>query len=141
MQEEWDPRVVGAAIVAAISLLIGILNIYLNFLRYTSESSLSRNTEDVIKTILTNSKQRFVSLRLISHYLGGFKENELRQQLVRAGAVRFADPNEVEVWILLNRLSRAEKRDLQLVKVPPNDDPPPYQLFSSEEEAPNDRPN
>ena len=46
---------------------------------------------------------------MIRHHIGGFEANELRQLLVRAGAVRFMAADGTELWALRAHVSDAFK--------------------------------
>lgn len=45
------------------------------------------------------------SFQMIRHHIGGFQSNELRQLLVRAGAVRFMAADGTEMWALRERVA------------------------------------
>ena len=80
---------------------------------------------------------KFVPFSLVRHHLGGFSDDELRQALVRAKAVRFADNNMVEHWCLLGRLSKDEAKDLANVKVPVSTAKPTSKLLPATAEQKN----
>jgi len=62
--------------------------------------------ETVIRKLLMNEKWALRSFDVIKHHIGGFEDDELRQLLVRAGAVRFA-PKGMEMWGLYERTQHA----------------------------------
>ena len=59
--------------------------------------------ESVARRLLLHPKWRLRSLRVIGHHLGGFGDDELRQILVRSGAIRFVSKSGDEMWGLLER--------------------------------------
>ena len=59
--------------------------------------------ETVARRLLQHRAWRLRSLRVIRHHLGGFGDDELRQILVRAGAIRFSSKSGDELWGLLER--------------------------------------
>jgi hypothetical protein len=59
--------------------------------------------EQVAKQLLESEKWVKRSFEAIKRRLGGFEDDELRQILVRAGAVRFQGDEDQEVWGLISR--------------------------------------
>ena len=60
--------------------------------------------ERVTNQLLQNPRWKMRSFKEIKKRLGGFDDNELRQILVRAGAVRFEEKSEQEeLWGLIER--------------------------------------
>jgi hypothetical protein len=59
--------------------------------------------EEAIRALLENDRWPKRSFAQIQSRIGGFPENELRQLLVRAGAVRFSGSGDDELWGLRSR--------------------------------------
>lgn len=60
--------------------------------------------EQVARQLLEHEKWNRRSFEAIKYRLGGFKDDELRQILVRAGAIRFEDQDsQKEYWGLIHR--------------------------------------
>lgn len=70
--------------------------------RLMHELRLQFRTEALLRKLLQHRKWELRSFDAIKHHVGGFEENELRQSLVRAGAVRFYRDG-IEMWGLLER--------------------------------------
>jgi hypothetical protein len=125
-----DARVLSALIAAVVSAAISLPGAILLILRYRNETSLSRRTEIALRTLLKQPKVPFVAFKVIRHFIGGYTDDELRQLLVRAGALRFADNNMVEYWALLSSLSCNDRQALSPILIMPNLSPPPdHKLF------------
>lgn len=138
-----DYHLTAIAISALVSLMVAIPTSLLAVMKHISERTLTRRSELAIRRLLGSSwrikfpfffflskpPSPFVPFRLIQHHIGGYPADELRQLLVRGGALRFADINMVEYWALLSRIPRCERRALWCVPVPANPGPPPSELF------------
>ena len=74
--------------------------------RIRQEFRLQFQAETVIRKLLLNEKWALRSFAVIKHHIGGFEDDELRQLLVRAGAVRF-EPQGMEMWGLYERTQHA----------------------------------
>ena len=65
------------------------------------------SAEALVHELLSDRRWRLTPLDQIAEYVGGYKDDELRQLLVRAGAVRFSTKNGAnEMWGLLERNRR-----------------------------------
>jgi len=104
-----------AAFSALVVVLISLPNVWL--------------AERALRRLIKANGYPFVAFRIIRHHIGGFDDDELRRMLVRAGAVRFADPNHVEHWALLSTLPRADRADLMSVTLRVSTAPPSTTLF------------
>ena len=71
--------------------------------RLKATSGLEYASENVALTLMQDPNWKLRSFDAISHHLGGFTPDELRQILVRVGAIRFYDQNKREYWGLLAR--------------------------------------
>ena len=60
--------------------------------------------EAIDKKLLQSPKCRLSTFKMLNYHILGFEEDELRQVLIRAGAVRSADAQGVETWGLLERV-------------------------------------
>jgi hypothetical protein len=61
--------------------------------------------ERVARELLMDGRWRLRTFDIIKHHLGGFSDDDLRQILVRAGAIRFQSKEGKELWGLLERNS------------------------------------
>jgi hypothetical protein len=110
-QTRWysSPQVVAAVIAAAVSLLGGALGAWAVLKpaeeRLGLEFKLQFASERIAHQLMEEKTFRFRSFEVIKYHLGGFKDDDLRQILVRAGAVRFERNDGTEMWGLLDRVS------------------------------------
>ena len=74
--------------------------------RIRQEFRLQFQAETVIRKLLMNEAWALRSFDIIKHHIGGFEDDELRQLLVRAGAVRFHAKGK-EMWGLYDRTHHA----------------------------------
>jgi hypothetical protein len=74
--------------------------------RISHEFRLQFRAETVIRKLLMNDEWELRSFKVIKHHIGGFEDDELRQLLVRSGAVRFTAKGE-EMWGLFERTSHS----------------------------------
>lgn len=109
-----DPRVLTGVAVAAILLIV------LFFIAFPSRSTRSETagpqqqqpvraelTEaGLVHELLSDRKYRSLPFETLAHHIGGFDGDELRQLLVRAGAIRFTASDGSEHWGLLDRNRR-----------------------------------
>lgn len=59
--------------------------------------------EEAVRKLLTVDKWKLRSFSEIKKRVGGFEDNELRQLLIRSGAIAFYDKDDKELWGLLSR--------------------------------------
>jgi hypothetical protein len=59
--------------------------------------------EEAIRQLLLHDEWRQRSFAAIKNRVGGFSDDDLRQLLVRAGALRFEGSNGDELWGLRER--------------------------------------
>jgi hypothetical protein len=59
--------------------------------------------EEAIRSLLLHDNWRKRSFAAIKAKVGGFSDDELRQLLVRSGALRFEGPEGEELWGLRER--------------------------------------
>lgn len=71
--------------------------------RLREELKLEYSVETAIRHLLDKQGWELRSFDAISHHIRGFKPDDLRQHLVRAGAVAFEDGDKVEKWGLLEK--------------------------------------
>ena len=74
------------------------------------ELRLQFRTEALLRRVLSHRKWELRSFDAIKHHVGGFEDNDLRQALVRAGAVRFYRDGK-EMWGLLERTQQGLEAD------------------------------
>ncbi|RPF95692.1 MAG: hypothetical protein EVA87_01465 [Rhodospirillaceae bacterium] len=65
---------------------------------------LDMQSEAIDTKLLQSPKWRLSMFKTLNYHILGFEEDELRQVLIRAGAVRSADAQGVETWGLLERV-------------------------------------
>ncbi len=112
------------AIVAALSSLLGVtvgglISYKLQKARFEQEFLLKREenktenvAEDTIRYYLKDEGHLLRSFKHLSTKIAGFKEDELRRLLVRAGAVRFVSKEDKkEWWCLVSRLPEYYARE------------------------------
>ena len=94
-------QTLGTIVVAAFT---GYVTFRVQEWRLRQELKTEFMAEDAAKQLLGEHKWPKRSFSEISKRLGGFKEDELRKILVRAGAVRFEKSgNNEELWGLISR--------------------------------------
>jgi hypothetical protein len=124
-----DVRLAAAIIAAFVSLLVALANNAIAFARMRSETTLTRRSERAIRKLMKTGKGPFIPFGIIRHHIGGYSDDDLRQLLVRCGALRFADPNMVELWALLSMVPRQQRTDLTNIEIPASASKPPSKLF------------
>jgi len=85
-------------ITAALTSLVTSGGIVWAIFKFRREHLLDLQAERLIMRLLRNPRYRFRKFETIKHHLGGFKDDELRKMIVRAGGIRFEDGNKVEIW-------------------------------------------
>lgn len=129
-----DAQLMAAIVAALVSLIVSIPAVVLSIFRYRNENYLARRAEKAVRQLL-KTYGPFVPFRLIAHHVGGFSANDLRQVLVRSGALRFADQNMVEHWALLTKLTREQQRNMLALTAPTTSTAPQHALFSADIEV------
>jgi hypothetical protein len=79
--------------------------------------------------LLSLSNVPYRSFPMIQHHIGGFAPNQLRQRLVRAGAVRFMAADGTELWALVSRVENDFKYSRWKHPESPQNKVPPSELF------------
>lgn len=105
-----DASIQIAVIGAIVSVVLAITTSFGSFALQRAKLRQDLRTEfmaeQAIRQLLKHSKWRQRSFLMISRRIGGFPPDELRQLLVRSGAVRFQkDPSAPEYWGLRERCS------------------------------------
>ena len=96
-----------ACIPAAITGFLAFKKFQHDWEKYRMETM----AESTAKHLLERDEWTDRRFDTIKKYLGGYQDEELRRVLVRAGAIRTYDENDVEWWTLLERISeKMEKR-------------------------------
>jgi len=67
------------------------------------EFHLEMRAESLVRRLLRHRRYRYRTFKTIKYHVGGFEDDELRKILVRAGAIRFYDGQNKEIWGLLER--------------------------------------
>ena len=78
---------------------------------------MEKSAESLIKTYLLNHPSRTIPFDAIKYHIGGFEDDHLRRMLVSCKALRVADNNDVECWVLARKIRRREKKLLIYGKV------------------------
>lgn len=116
---EWMLGIIGAVIVSYFTARFAAKQ---EQDRMREELKLENSIEAAIIQLLDKQNWELRSFQTIKRHIRGFKDDELRQHLVRAGAIAFEDksrakegPDKVEQWGLLSknvdRLSKADDPD------------------------------
>lgn len=67
------------------------------------EFHLEMRAESLVRRLLRHRRYRYRTFKTIKYHVGGFEDDELRKILVRAGAIRFYDRDNMEIWGLIER--------------------------------------
>src|SRR6218665_3354211 len=108
---------------------VSIITLLITYHRLRSDVGLQDRTARALKRLLRSQTSPYMPFRIIRHHVGGYEDNELRQHLVRAGAIRFADQNRVELWSLLSRIPSQHRHDVTKVVPPVSEATPSINLF------------
>ncbi len=100
-----------------------LATLFMNERRVRRQYRLDLSAEALARELLTHRKWRLRNFATIKRHMGGFADDELRQILVRAGAVRFAAEDGGEWWGLLRR----NRNLLSGKEAPPQGAPPAAQ--------------
>lgn len=96
-----------AAISAVVALVVAAVTTTAGFMlqrdRLRSELRTQFMAEEALRHLLMDERWRLRSFDLIQPRVGGFDEDDLRQLLVRAGALRFEGKQGEELWGLRER--------------------------------------
>ncbi len=122
--EGFSAEVKAAILTAIATLLIAVISALLSLASVWTTIRLNNRTNKIIRILLKQSKSRFVPFYILSHHVGGFEDDELRKLLLAVGAVRVADVNNVEYWVLLSRLTNNEIGNLWRIEIEDANWPP-----------------
>ena len=86
----------GAMIGTGVTLWLGVRQVRRQYL-------LEHQSEALVRRLLQHRKWRLRTFSTIRYHVAGFSDDQLRQILIRAGALRFEDARGIEVWGLLER--------------------------------------
>lgn len=89
-----------------VALVTTILTINFQKEKLKREFLTEYKSEDLARKLLNHPNFRLRTFATIQHHIGGFEDNELRQILVRAGAVRFKDTENTEIWGLVEKVEK-----------------------------------
>ena len=98
-----EAALIAAAIAGAVSLVTALLTVRATEMRLRAEFKLQFAAEQVVRELLLDTQWSLRSFEVIRQHIGGFGDDELRQVLVRAGAIRFEARSGAELWGLLSR--------------------------------------
>ncbi len=121
-------QAVQSFILSFMPILISSASAFYVIYKFHSERLTLRRAEGVITSLLSDTEHRFIPFRQIQYHIGGFSDDELRQTLVRIGAIRLASSSKIEHWVILNRLSHAERKNLFHIEIPGSNTPPAVEL-------------
>ena len=93
-----------AAIGGMFGIVAAILTLRAEREKIRTEYAAEISVEIALKKFLSLNDLPYRSFAMIRHHIGGFEANELRQLLVRAGAVRFMASDQTELWALRERV-------------------------------------
>jgi ABC-type sulfate transport system substrate-binding protein len=95
------PTTVVVVIISAVLTTLGTMKVEEE--KLARQYRLEYMAETATEKLLTQYPYRMRSFDVIKDHLAGFRDEELRQVLVRAGAVRWLSKSDIEVWGLLDR--------------------------------------
>ena len=98
-----DTTLVAALIAAKVSAITGLATSLHTVKRLGRELLPDMQPGVIDKKLLQRPKWRLSTFKTLNYPILSFEEGELRQVLIRAGAVRFADAQGVETRGLLER--------------------------------------
>ena len=102
-----EAAITAAVIAGIVSLITALLTALLTLRsaehRLRAEFKLQFAAERVVHELLSDTRWSLRSFEVIRRHIGGFDDQDLRQILVRAGAIRFESRLGTELWGLLSR--------------------------------------
>ncbi len=111
-----DPKVIAALVAGIVSIITAVLSsaitLNINNRIHKREYKLDYQVEDLVLKFLNHPKWRFRTFKTIKHHIAGFEDNELRKILVRVGALRFTDSENIEIWGLYDRVQDELSKDI-----------------------------
>jgi hypothetical protein len=102
-----EQHIVAAIIAGVVSILTTLATIGVQRAAVRRQYRLEYMAEAAAEELLKQPPYRMRSFEMIKHHLAGFgDDDQLRQVLVRAGALRWLTKSNKEVWGLLRRNRR-----------------------------------
>ncbi|MGW2723827.1 hypothetical protein [Streptomyces sp. NPDC001492] len=98
MDSNVSAALIAAATALAVSVVGGLISWKLEAGKLREELRTEFMAEETISQLLLHQTWPLRSFEKIKHHIGGFTDDELRQLLVRAGAVRFKSDDGEEMW-------------------------------------------
>jgi hypothetical protein len=103
-----DPKIAAAVIAGVVSIVTAVISSIITFRvsekKHEREYKLDYSVEEIVLKFLNHPKWRFRTFKTIKYHIAGFEDNELRQILLRVGAIRFEDGEGAEIWGLFERI-------------------------------------
>jgi hypothetical protein len=98
MDSNMSAALIAAGTALVVSVVGGLISWKLETGRLREELRTEFMAEETISQLLLHQRWPLRSFERIKHHIGGFTDDELRQLLVRAGAVRFKGDDGEEMW-------------------------------------------
>ena len=92
-----------AIIAGVVSIVTALITSIITVWKVRREFLLEHQSESLVRKLLNNKRWKFRTFRTIKYHVAGFEDDELRQILIKAGAVRFQDNHGEEIWGLIER--------------------------------------
>lgn len=99
---DFSAALIGAGVALVVALVTSTGAFLLQRSKLREELRTEFMAESAIRLLLNSQRYPKRSFLQLQHRIGGFTDNELRQKLVRAGAVRFTIDG-YEYWGLISR--------------------------------------
>ena len=105
---ETNAVIVVALIAGGVSLVTAIVTAVvtsrLTVWKLRREFLLEMQAEALVRKLLQHRRWRFRTFETLKYHIAGFEDDDLRQVLIRAGAVRFLDNHGEGIWGLIERV-------------------------------------
>jgi hypothetical protein len=103
MSSEVAAALIAGGVSVGVSVVTAIATSRAQERRLRTELRTQFMAEEALRVLLLNDRWALRSFSAISKRVRGFEENELRQLLIRAGALCFEGKNGEELWGLRER--------------------------------------
>ncbi|MEO9460103.1 MAG: hypothetical protein ABJG56_14065 [Lentilitoribacter sp.] len=105
MHEDITTALIAGLVALIVSVISSVVGYVVAERRLRAELQLEDSLETAVRHLLSKGWP-LRSFDVLKHHLRGFQDDELRQLLVRSGAVAFIDPDGRELWGLLDENSK-----------------------------------